>query len=128
MSIRDESHVTDTPYGPGHGSFKSYVFGFIWSIILTLVAYFLVTEHLLSGWNLIFTIVGLGVVQTLIQLLFFLHLGSEPKPRRYLLIFLFMALVLAILVGGSLWIMHNLDERVMSPMDMQQYMIRQKGI
>lgn len=97
-----------------HGTFKSYVIGFILSLILTLGAYFLVVNHVWNGWTLILAIVGLGLVQVCIQLFFFLHLGEEPKPYWNVLIFLFMLLVLVVIVSGSLWIIYNLDYRVMS--------------
>jgi cytochrome o ubiquinol oxidase operon protein cyoD len=53
-----------------------------------------------------------------VQLRFFLHLGQEAKPRWETMIFYFMVLVLLIIALGSLWIMHDLEERVMSNMEM----------
>ncbi len=96
-----------------NGSITSYVTGFIFSLILTLSAYLLVVKQALIYWVLIFVIIGLGLIQMVIQLLFFLHLGSEFKPRWNLLSFLFMTIVVILLVGGSLWIMYSLENRVM---------------
>lgn len=96
------------------GTFKSYLAGFIMCIILTLAAYFLVSERWLSGWNLILSISGLGIIQFVVQLIFFLHLGKETRPHWNFLIFLFMGLIALIIVAGSLWIMYNLNERVMT--------------
>ncbi len=100
-----------------HSSITSYIIGFLLSLVLTFSAYFLVTQQILTGWNLILTIAFLGILQMIVQLLFFLHMGVEKKPRWNLQSFLFMALVVVILVSGSLWIMYNLDTRVM-PEDM----------
>lgn len=97
-----------------HGTFGAYGIGFILSLLLTLTSYILVVGELLSKRALIATIVGLGILQMIIQLLFFLHLNTEPKPRWNLISFLFMVLVVFCLVGGSLWIMYNLDDRVMA--------------
>lgn len=102
----------------GHGNTGKYVFGFVLSIILTLAAYFLVSEHLLDKFISDITITLIALAQVLCQLLFFLHLGDEPKPRWHLHGFLFMLLVVVIIVGGTLWIMHNLDYRTMSMMTM----------
>lgn len=99
-----------------HGSVKSYVIGFIISIALTLLAYFLVERHILSGSTLLGTIVTLAFVQAIIQLFFFLHLGEDKKPYWNFIVFLFMVLVLLIIVLGSLWIMYDLDYRLMTPM------------
>ncbi|KAG6558942.1 Cytochrome bo(3) ubiquinol oxidase subunit 4 [Candidatus Rhabdochlamydia oedothoracis] len=98
------------------GAFKSYLTGFFLSILLTLAAYFLVVEHVFSSRVLISIIIGLGIVQMFIQLLFFLHLGQEPKPYWNSQLFLFMITILVILVIGSLWIMENLRYNVMPNM------------
>ena len=87
--------------------------GFVLSVLLTLAAYFAVVEHTFHGWSLIWAIVGLAFAQAVVQLIFFLHLGDEPRPRWNIFVFYFMALVALILVLGSLWIMFNLDTRVM---------------
>lgn len=96
----------------------SYVMGFVLSIVLTFAAYFLVVYELFSYWTLTFSILGLAILQVLIQLLLFLHMGHEPKPRRNLLVFLFTTMVVVIIAGGSLWIMNNLNYNVMPQMDM----------
>lgn len=108
MSMQS-SHEVD------RGTLKSYVTGFVLSVILTLAAYFIVVESLLSGWALAFAIVELGLIQLFVQLIFFLHLGRESNPKWNLTVFLFAALIVTILVFGSLWIMHNLHYNVMSP-------------
>ncbi len=102
-------------YG-SHGSVKSYVIGFAISIALTLFAYFLVERHILTSTTLIGTIVSLAFVQAIVQLIFFLHLGEGQKAYWNFIVFLFMILVLLIIVLGSLWIMYDLDDRLMTPM------------
>lgn len=109
-------------------SMKSYVIGFISSLVLTLAAYFAVTQSWLSGAGLIALIMGLASLQFIVQLWFFLHLGNEPKPRWKLAAFLFMFLVLVIIVGGSLWIMANLNyNMMMTPEQMDEYMLKQSN-
>ncbi|MEK7339834.1 MAG: cytochrome o ubiquinol oxidase subunit IV [Verrucomicrobiota bacterium] len=98
------------------GVFKAYLTGFLLSILLTLAAYFIVVEHIFNNRVLVSTIIGLGIIQMFIQLLFFLHLGQEPKPYWNCQLFLFMLTILLILVMGSLWIMENLRYNVMPNM------------
>jgi cytochrome o ubiquinol oxidase operon protein cyoD len=112
------------------GSTRTYVTGYVGSICLTLCAYLLVS-HQASHNNalLIGAVVALAFVQFLLQLIFVLHLGSETKPRWKLGVFLFMIGIVIILVGGSLWIMNNLDSRLMpSPQAMNKYMNAQDGL
>lgn len=113
------NHPLHDTHASGHtekGSFKAYLTGFILSILLTLASFYLVIEKILTGWTLLFTLSGLGVLQALVQLVLFLHLGTEEKPRWNLIIFLFMTLVLVIIVFGSIWIMENLNYRTMPNM------------
>lgn len=99
------------------GSYKSYLIGFVLSIVFTLTAYFLTTGHVLEAWTLALTISALAVAQVFVQLFFFLHLAEEQSPRWNLIAFIFMAIVVVIIVGGSLWIMYNLDYHMASPIN-----------
>lgn len=108
-------------------SLRSYVTGFVLSLLLTAAAYVSVTQHIWSGLSLIAVIIGLAVAQVLVQLFFFLHLGRETKPRWKLGVFLLMLLVLGIIVIGSLWIMKNLDYH-MNSQDMTNYILKDEGI
>ena len=103
-----------------------YITGFVLSLLLTLAAYFSVVNHVMSGTTIMLVIAGLAIAQLLVQLLFFLHLGQESRPRFNMLIFLFMILVVGIVVVGSLWIMHHLDYNMM-PADMDKFMLEQQG-
>lgn len=98
-------------------SFKPVFLGFTLSLILTVAAYRIVTHYHLSNHVLILTVFGICLVQALLQLIFFLHLGLEEKPRWNSITFLFMVLVIIVVVGGSLWIMENLSYNLM-PMDL----------
>lgn len=96
-----------------HGTVKSYVIGFIASILLTGFAFLAVITKVFRGQALIYTIIGLAFVQAIVQLLFFLHVGQEAKPRWETVVFYFMLLILFIIVVGSLWIMYDLNDRLM---------------
>jgi cytochrome o ubiquinol oxidase subunit IV len=101
-----------------HGSLRSYLIGFAISIVLTIASFSLVAANLLAGAALPYTLVVLALAQAAIQLRFFLHVGQEAKPRWELTAFYFMVMVLLIIALGSLWIMHDLNDRVMSNMTM----------
>lgn len=109
-----------------HGTFRLYISGFVSSIVLTLAAYLLVVHHTFASRLLIGTIVVLALIQFLVQMFFFLHLGRESKPRWKLLVLGFMIMVVLILVIGSLWIMANLNYR-MTPQQINTYMQNQDG-
>jgi cytochrome o ubiquinol oxidase operon protein cyoD len=111
-----------------HGTTSSYVAGFILSIILTITPFMVVINHLMTGWMLVFTLVGFAISQLMVQLIFFLHLGRESKPRWNILVFLFAVLVVLILVIGSLWIMNNLDYNMGGHDDVDTYLMKEEGL
>lgn len=105
--------------------------GFGASLILTLVAFWLVMQHVQNSAAfplevVVPRVIGLAVIQLVVQLYFFLHLGNETKPRWNLIVFLFMILVLVIVVLGSIWIMDNLNYNMM-PEDINEYMKEHPG-
>lgn len=100
-----------------NASFKPSFLGFILSILLIASAYLIVRHHHLSDQLLTLTIFGLAIIQVIIQLVFFLHLGMESKPHWNTITFLFVVLVIVIVIGGSLWIMNNINYNLMPPME-----------
>ncbi len=122
-----------------YGSVKSYLFGYIFSIILTLAAYGLVQLHLssnhetLSHTTLAIAVFIFAITQLAVQLVFFLHLGREQKPYSQSLSFLFVAFIITVLIVGSLWIMANLDYshgglNKLSPDDANAHIIEDEGM
>lgn len=105
----------------------SYIIGFVLSIALTITAFLIVDEGRLRGWSLTLVLLSFATVQLVVQLLFFLHIDRESRPRWNLRVFGFMAMVLLIVVLGSLWIMHNLNYH-MNPQEYEEEIIKDEGI
>lgn len=102
------------------GLYMTYLTGFILSAALTLLAYVLAVNKMLGDatW-LVIALVGLALVQFLVQLFFFLHLGQEIKPRWKRLTLFLMIIFAFIVIAGSMWVMWSLNKRMM-PMSRQQ--------
>jgi len=109
-------------------TYRNYLIGFALSLVTTFVAYFSVTEQWLTGWILLGFVGALALIQMIVQLYFFLHLGEEMKPRLRAWSFIFMAGILFIIVAGSLWIMSHLDYNMMhmSNQEKTYYMMGEK--
>jgi cytochrome o ubiquinol oxidase operon protein cyoD len=60
------------------------------------------------------TITMLAVAQLLVQLVFFLHLGAALEQRSNTVIFVLTILLIATIVAGSLWVMHNANVNMMA--------------
>lgn len=101
-----------------HGSRNSYIIGFILSAILTVIPFWLIMSDTLSGMSAVWTIAGFAAAQIMVQVYFFLHVDFSPEQRNTLHSFLFTLFVVAIVMVGSLWIMHNANEKMMPGMNM----------
>lgn len=104
---------------------KSYVMGFSLALALTLLAFALAYSQLVTGLAIVAVLLVLATIQTSAQLWFFLHLGREDRPH-WNTIFLFNTIsVILLIVIASIWIMNSLNNRMMSPADMQKYVIEE---
>lgn len=107
---------------------RSYQLGFGLSVVLTLLAFYLVNVHVSSGHTqlshsfLTLVLTVLAFFQLLIQMIFFLHLAKEKKSRWNLFIFVSTFGVVLMVVVASLWIMNHLNYN-MTPMQINNYMM-----
>jgi len=111
-------HSHDAHHGAehaDHGSAKSYITGFILSVVLTLASFGVVMSGKVPHDLMMPGIIVFGVAQLIVQLVYFLHMGTAPSQRSNLAIMLFTLLILAIVVVGSLWVMHNMNANMMHP-------------
>lgn len=107
------SHATTGQGGASHGSLKSYLIGFILSIILTVIPFAMVMNGSATKSTLIAVLVICAVVQILVHLVYFLHLNTSSEQQWNVVAFVFAVLIIAILVVGSLWIMWYLNYNLM---------------
>jgi cytochrome o ubiquinol oxidase subunit IV len=96
----------------GHGSFGSYLIGFVLAVILSAIPFYLVYTHALPAQQALLVIGAAAVLQILVHLRFFLHLNFTSTPRENLLAIAFTAILVFIMVGGSFWIMFDLHYRM----------------
>ncbi|RDS83837.1 cytochrome o ubiquinol oxidase subunit IV [Dyella monticola] len=98
-----------------HGSLKTYVVGFALSLILTVLSFACVMSGAVPQHLVMPGIVVFCIAQLLVQLAFFLHMSVAPGQRDNLSIGVFTLLIIAIIVVGSLWVMHNMNLYMMHP-------------
>ena len=101
------------------GKLKNYLIGYFLSIVITLTAFYSVSNHLLNLSSLKYFLAILAISQFVVQVVFFLHLFNERNPRFRLLVFTLMLSIVLILVIGSLWIMSNLNHNMSLPRQIQ---------
>ncbi|MGH8382494.1 cytochrome o ubiquinol oxidase subunit IV [Pseudomonas sp.] len=97
-----------------HGSVKSYLIGFVLSVILTAIPFGLVMFPSMPKDITIMVVVALAVIQVVVHLVYFLHMDRSEEQRSNVTTFLFTAMVIALLVGLSLWIMFSIHTSMMA--------------
>lgn len=94
--------------------FGSYVWGVGLALLLTVVPFALVHWTVIPRFPLLIVIGAFALVQMLVHFHFFLHIGFKHK-REDLQLILFSAVVLFIMVAGTIWIMASLALRMALP-------------
>jgi cytochrome o ubiquinol oxidase operon protein cyoD len=94
--------------------FHSYVWGVGLALLLTLASFALVHWDLMSRAALFIAIGAFALVQMVVHFRFFLHIGFRHK-REDLYLILFSALIVFVMVAGTIWIMSSLAHRMAMP-------------
>ncbi len=95
------------------GEIRALVLGYGLALLLTLSAFGLVVFQVLTGQQAFYVVLGLGLLQMLVHFRFFLHIDLRRNSRADLQLLLFSALIIALMVGGTLVVLFNLHERMM---------------
>jgi cytochrome o ubiquinol oxidase operon protein cyoD len=113
MSAAHDTHAHGHGPNIGHApSGKAYAIGFVLAVVLTVVPFGAVMQGLVTGGQAAGLIMALAVVQILVHLRYFLHIDGT-SDRWTLQALFFTLFVLAIVLGGSMWVMYHLNENMM---------------
>ncbi|TYC65413.1 cytochrome o ubiquinol oxidase subunit IV [Stappia sp. BW2] len=91
---------------------STYLTGFVLAVLLTAIPFALVWGGLLVGPAVYAVIAVAAVLQVIVHLVFFLHIDLKSTPVENLFFLVFAAVLIFIMVGGSLWIMMDLHHRM----------------
>ena len=124
----DNLHPIDlAPGEEEEASVRSRVLGYV--IGLGLAILFTATSFFIAGTDLVWqpsipvAIIVLAIAQMGIHLVFFLHITTGADNANNVLALAFGILIVILVIGGSLWIMANLNQNMM-PMDQLMQMQR----
>ena len=108
--------VSRPPDGENRAEFErellSYIVGFVLAVLLTGASFGLVYRPALPHLWLMVAIGAFALIQIVVHFRFFLHIDFSQQKREDLQLILFSALILAIMVGGTIWILGNLAARM----------------
>ncbi|MBS1103113.1 cytochrome o ubiquinol oxidase subunit IV [Gluconobacter sp. Dm-62] len=105
---------TTTMTGDSHGSYPSYLIGFVLAVVLTVASFAAVMTHALSPGMALAALTVLAVVQIVVHLVFFLHMNTSTEQSWNLMCFIFAAVSVIVIIGGTIFIMHDTAINMMS--------------
>ena len=100
--------------GAHHGTLKGYMTGFVLSVILTAIPFWLVMGKVFANSTItIFVILGFAVVQIVVHMVYFLHMNSKAEGGWTMMSLIFTIVLVVITLSGSLWVMYHLKTNMM---------------
>lgn len=103
--------MSDHNTSQGHGgTVSSYLVGFVLAVILTIIPFYMA----MTGTPNFFVLVVFAVVQVIVHVVCFLHINGSQPQRWNLMTFIFGVLVILIVVIGSVWVMENTMQNMMT--------------
>jgi cytochrome o ubiquinol oxidase operon protein cyoD len=100
-----------------------YVVGLGLAVLLTATSFFVAGTDLVWHPSIPVAIVVLAIAQMGVHLVFFLHITTGADNTNNVLALAFGLLIVVLVIGGSLWIMANLNHNMM-PIDQIMQMQR----
>lgn len=135
MSQTLDPAAAATGHGHGHGhghhddghddiTLRGYLIGLGLSVLLTAIPFWLVMQDVLSSSTATaIAVLVLGGVQVVVHMVYFLHMNTRSEGGWNMLALIFTAVMLVIILAGSMWVMHHLNTNMMplhvSPLEMR---------
>ena len=113
----DHGHGHDDDEHAGHGSLKTYAIGFVLSVILTAIPFFLVMNKSFDKSSVTaFVILAFAAVQMVVHMVYFLHMNTRVEGGWSMLALVFTLVLVIITLSGSIWVMYHLNTNMMPGM------------
>ena len=88
---------------------RNYLVGLALATLLTIVSFYISGTTLVWGPSIPVALVVLAIAQMGIHLVFFLHITTGPDSVNNVMALAFGVLIVLLILGGSLWIMANMN-------------------
>jgi cytochrome o ubiquinol oxidase operon protein cyoD len=101
-----------------HGTFKSYMIGFVLSVILTVIPFWVVMAkqagHLnIDTTSVVAIVMILGAIQIVVHMIYFLHMDTKSEGGWNMMALIFTITLVVIALSGSMWVMYHLNANMM---------------
>src|SRR5262249_58118504 len=92
---------------------RGYLVGLVLASALTVASFYMLHTPLIWQPAIPVALIVLAVAQIGVHLVFFLHITTAPDNTNNVLALAFGVLIVTLVIGGSLWIMSNLNENML---------------
>ncbi|MGT2466093.1 cytochrome o ubiquinol oxidase subunit IV [Mesorhizobium sp.] len=100
--------------GAAHGSLKGYLIGFVLSVVLTAIPFWMVMTGAIDNKQATAVIImAFAAVQIVVHMIFFLHMTPASEGGWSMLALIFTVILVVIVLSGSLWVMYHLNANMM---------------
>lgn len=100
--------------GHAHGTFSTYMLGFVLSVVLTAIPFWLVMSGTLPSKQITaLVIMAFAVVQIVVHMIYFLHMSPRSENGWSMMALIFTIVMVVIALSGSLWVMNHLNSNMM---------------
>ncbi|MCB5426451.1 cytochrome o ubiquinol oxidase subunit IV [Altererythrobacter sp. CC-YST694] len=100
--------------GEAHGTMRDYVWGFVLSVILTAIPFWLVMAGPIADKSVTGLIItAFAAIQIVVHMIFFLHMNARAEGGWNMLALIFTIVIVVIVLTGSLWVMYHLNANMM---------------
>jgi cytochrome o ubiquinol oxidase subunit IV len=113
----DRSMLAEVKEGTSSGVLV-HTIGLVLAIILTATSFWVANTSLLWTPGVPLGLAVLAIAQMGVHLVFFLHITTGPDNTNNVLALAFGVLIVTLVVAGSLWIMTDLNDTMMSPTEL----------
>jgi cytochrome o ubiquinol oxidase operon protein cyoD len=97
-----------------HSTLKGYMVGFVLSVILTVIPFWLVMAKVFSDPVVTVAVVMiLGAIQIIVHMIYFLHLDTKSEGGWNIMAMIFTIVLVVICLSGSMWVMYHLNANMM---------------
>ncbi|MBQ1762786.1 MAG: cytochrome o ubiquinol oxidase subunit IV, partial [Aquincola sp.] len=103
-----------------HATHKGYITGFLLSVVLTAIPFWLVMAKVLPTPGITAAVIlVMAAVQVVVHMVYFLHMNARVEQGWSLLALVFTGVLVIIMLAGSIWVMHHLNTNMMPVHDMR---------
>ena len=113
-SLHEHGHASGHDTHSHDISLKGYATGFILSVILTAIPFWLVMGKVIhSPTTTALVILGFASVQIVVHMIYFLHMNFKSEGGWSMLALVFTLTLVVITLSGSVWVMYHMNSNMM---------------